>query len=185
MSTWVSQRFGLMVIMASLLAAISIIYLLFNHLHASRIAQIRTQGIELVRIISEIPYRQLVPNEGRRGTLELIKYNKNDPNFAYGAIVDKKGALITSAAITGIIIPKLNPPADPSNWLAEKNLLLEDQGKRIIEFHAPLIEKGELLGYVRLGFYEPKYGLSLVQIPFLAISIIANIFNCWLVLIFN
>ena len=163
-----NQRIGLMVIMASLLASISTMYLLFNHLHATRMTQIRMQGIELVRLISEIPYYQLVPNEGHRGTLELIKYNKNDPNFAYGAIIDKDGSLITSAAISGLIIPKLKPPSDPSNWLAENRITLEDQDVRIIEFHAPLIEKEELLGYVRLGFYEPKYGLSASQIPFLA-----------------
>ena len=145
MSSWVSQRIGFMVILASLIAVASITYLLFNHLHTSRIAQIRTQGIDLVRLISEIPYYQLVPNEGHRGTLELIKYNESDPNFAYGAIVDKHGALITSAAISGIIIPKLKPPADPSNWLAEKKLTLDGQNKKVIEFHAPLIEKGYFL----------------------------------------
>ena len=168
MSTWVSQRFGLMTVITSLLAVSSIIYMLFNHQHDVRIAQIRSQGIELVRLLSEIPYQQLVPNQGHRGTLELMKYNKSDPNFAYGAIVNTDGSLMTSAAISGIIIPKLNPPADPSNWLAENKLTLENSGKNIIEFHAPLFEKGELLGYVRLGFHEPKYGLSQDQIPFLA-----------------
>lgn len=167
-SVWVGQRIGLMVIIASLFAAASIIYLLFNHLHSSRLTQIRSQGIELVRVISEIPYFQLVPNDGRRGSLELIKYNESDQNFAYGAIVDKGGELVTSAVVSGIIIPKMKPPADPSNWLAEKRLTLESNDKKIIEFHSPLIEKGSLLGYVRLGFFEPKYGLSASEIPFLA-----------------
>ena len=180
-TSWVNARIGLMVILAPIGAAIVTMFLIFNHLHETRISQIRNQGIELVRIISEIPYYQLVPNEGHRGTLELIKYNESDQNFAYGAIIDKTGALITSAAVSGIIIPKLKPPADPSNWLAEKRLTLEDQIKHIIEFHAPLIEKGELLGYVRLGFHEPKYGLTQGQVPFLAticlpIFIIAALF---------
>ncbi|MFK7814787.1 MAG: ATP-binding protein, partial [Gammaproteobacteria bacterium] len=69
---------------------------------------------------------------------------------------------------SGVIIPKLKPPADPSNWLAEKKLVLQGSGIKIVEFHSPLIEKGSLLGYVRLGFYEPKYGLSASEIPFLA-----------------
>ena len=168
MHTWLNQRIGLIVIIASLSAVLTIIILLFNHLHTTRITQIRSQGIELVRLISEIPFYQLVPNEGRRGTLELIKYNRNDPNFAYGAIIDKQGALIASAAISGLIIPKLKPPADPSNWLAEKKLTLNEGNLKIIEFHAPLIEKGELLGYVRLGFHEPKMGLTATEIPFLA-----------------
>jgi len=180
-TSWVNARIGLMVILAPIGAAIVTMFLIFNHLHETRISQIRNQGIELVRIISEIPYYQLVPNEGHRGTLELIKYNESDQNFAYGAITDKTGALITSAAVSGIIIPKLKPPADPSNWLAEKRITLEDQIKHIIEFHAPLIEKGELLGYVRLGFHEPKYGLTQGQVPFLAticlpIFIIAALF---------
>lgn len=174
-TNWVSARIGLMIILASISAAIVTLFLIFNHLHVTNVAQIRTQGIELVRLISEIPYYQLVPNKGHRGTLELIKYNESDPNFAYGAIVDKQGALITSAAISGIIIPKLKPPADPSNWLAEKKLTLDGQAKHIIEFHAPLIEKGKLLGYVRLGFHEPKYGFSKSQIPFLG-SIMLPIF---------
>ena len=167
-STWFSQRTGALVIIATICAVVAIVFLYFNHLHSTRIAQIRSQGIELVRLISEIPYYQLVPNEGRRGTLELIKYNKSDPNFAYGAIVDKQGILITSAAISGLIIPKLTPPADPSNWLAEKRLTLQNGEINIIEFHAPLIENGNLLGYVRLGFHEPKMGIVAKDVPFLA-----------------
>lgn len=166
--SWLNQRIGFMVFVAALFAVASIVYLLFNHLHSTRISQIRTQGIELVRLISEIPYYQLVPREGHRGTLELIKYNESDPNFAYGAIVNKNGSLVTSAAIAGIIIPKLKPPADPSNWLAENRLSLSEENIKIIEFHAPLIENNALLGYVRLGFYEPKFGLTAAQIPFLA-----------------
>lgn len=162
------QRTGFVVIAASICAVITIIYLLFSHLHTEKISQIRSQGIELAQLISEIPYYQLVPNEGHRGTLELIKYNQSDPNFAYGAIINKQGELITSAAISGIIIPKLNPPKDPSNWLAEKRLTLNNGGLKIIEFHAPLIEKGKLLGYVRLGFHEPNIGITTAEIPFLA-----------------
>jgi signal transduction histidine kinase len=175
MFSWTGKNLGLIVITASLLAAITIIILLFSHLYQSRLKQIRSQGIELVQLISEIPYYQLVPKKGHRGTLELIKYNESDPNFAYGAIVDKSGSLITSAVISGLIIPKLKPPADPSNWLAEKILRLEEYEKDIIEFHAPLIEKGELLGYVRLGFYAPEYGLTIDQLPFIA-SILLPIF---------
>ncbi|MFK7816934.1 MAG: hypothetical protein AB8B92_11425, partial [Gammaproteobacteria bacterium] len=145
-SAWLGHRISFMVIMASILATASIIYLLFNHLHNSRLTQIRSQGIELVRLISEIPYFQLVPNNGRRGTLELIKYNESDQNFAYGAIVNETGELITSAVVSGVIIPKLKPPADPSNWLAEKKLVLQGSGIKIVEFHSPLIEKGSLLG---------------------------------------
>ncbi len=167
-ASWLNQRTGFTVIVASLCAVLVIVYLLFNYLHTTRIAQIRSQGIELVRLISEIPYYQLVPNDGRRGTLELIKYNKRDSNFAYGAIVDTQGELVTSAAISGLIIPKLNPPADPSNWLSEKRLDLNEGATNIIEFHAPLIEKGELLGYVRLGFHEPKIGLKTNEVSFLA-----------------
>ena len=168
MSPWVSQRIGFMMIVSSLLSVCVIIYVLFSHQHKSEIKQIRSQGIELVRLLSEIPYQQLLPNQGRRGSLELMKYNKSDPNFAYGAIVDTNGELITSASNTGILVPKLNPPADPSNWLAEKRLNLENIDKSIIEFHAPLFEHGELLGYLRLGFHEPKFGLKSEQIPFLA-----------------
>ena len=168
MSPWVSQRIGFMMMVSSLVTVCVIIYVLFNHQYKSEIKQIRSQGIELVRLLSEIPYQQLLPNQGRRGSLELMKYNKNDPNFAYGAIVDTNGELITSASNTGILVPKLNPPADPSNWLAEKRLNLDNKDKSIIEFHAPLFEHGELLGYLRLGFHEPKFGLKFEQIPFLA-----------------
>ena len=168
MSPWMSQRFGFVMIVSSLLTVCAIIYVLFNHQHKLQINQIRSQGLELVRLLSEMPYQQLLPSQGHRGSLELMKYNKNDPNFAYGAIVDTDGALITSAANSGILIPKLSPPADPSNWLAEKRLNLEHTDKSIIEFHAPLLEHGELLGYLRLGFHEPKFGLKSEQIPFLA-----------------
>ncbi len=166
--SWFSQRTGYMVIIASLLTALSIIYLLFNYSHATRISHIRTQGIELVRLISEITLDNLMPKDGHRGTLELFKYTDYDPNFAYGAIVDKQGTLITSAAMPGIVIPQMKLPEDPSNWLAEKRVTLNETNTRIIQFQAPRIDKGELLGYVILGLREPKFGLTASEIPFLA-----------------
>ena len=167
-SYWLSQRYGFMMIVSSIFAIVAIIFLLFNHQHNTQLKQIRSQGIELVRLVSEIPYQQLVPRQSNKGTLELMKYNKSDPSFAYGAVVDTNGILVSSATNSGLIIPKLNPPADPSNWLAEKKLKLDNVNESIIEFHAPLLEQGELLGYVRLGFYEPDFGLTQDQIPFIA-----------------
>ena len=38
----------------------------------------------------------------------------------------------------------------------------------IIEFHAPLLEQGELRGFIRLGYLYPSLGLSLEQMPFVA-----------------
>ena len=55
MSYWLAQRYGFMMIISSIFAIVAIIYLLFNYQHKSQLKQIRSQGIELVRLISEMP----------------------------------------------------------------------------------------------------------------------------------
>lgn len=56
-----SDRIGLVVVLASLTAIAAIVYLVFQHQNGDRVADIRGQGVSLVRALSGVPYDQLVP----------------------------------------------------------------------------------------------------------------------------
>jgi two-component system sensor histidine kinase VicK len=45
------------------------------------------------------------------------------------------------------------PSSDPSTWFGEHSLTSPGDGREIREFFGPVLKKGELAGFVRVGFY--------------------------------
>ncbi|MFW2374756.1 MAG: ATP-binding protein, partial [Gammaproteobacteria bacterium] len=83
-------------------------------------------------------------------------------------VVDGQGNLLNEASVPGTIVPNEPVPFEPSAWLGERILSHSGDGRSIMEYHAPLLVKGDLAGYVRLGFFKPGFGLSRGQLPFFA-----------------
>ena len=163
---WKNERMGLTMIGASLLVIGLIIALMFHYQRTTREQAINAQGVSLARVLSEMEYSQLVPAPGRRGILHAIGYRQDDADFAYAAIVNTSGALLAEVSSPGVIVPKVQPPAEPASWLGTRTLSL---GKNeVIEFHAPVFEDGILSGHLRLGYLKPSFGPSYEQLPFLA-----------------
>ncbi|MGI9261457.1 MAG: histidine kinase dimerization/phospho-acceptor domain-containing protein, partial [Woeseiaceae bacterium] len=163
-----SDRIGLVVVLASLSAIAAIVYMVFQHQNGDRLADIRSQGVNLVRALSGVPYDQLVPGGEQQGIVQVLKYSTADEDFAYVSIVDVEGRTVNEVTASGIIIPPAEMPVEPASWLGEQQLELLPNESTIIEFHAPLLESGDLQGFVRLGYRHPGNGISLSQLPFLA-----------------
>ena len=157
-----------MIVVASLSAIAAIVFLLFENQRDSRLAEIRSHGVSLARTLSGVPYDQLVPGGEQQGVVQVIRHGINDGSFAYASVVDREGIAVTAAVAAGLIVPAATMPDEPAAWLGELEFELSSDGRKIIEFHAPLLDRGNLQGFVRLGFFYPESGFELVQLPFLA-----------------
>ena len=163
-----ADRIGLVVVLASLSAIAVIVYLVFQYQTGDRLADIRSQGVSLVRALSAVPYDQLVPGGAQEGVVQVLRHAANDNEFAYVSIVDPQGRAVSEVTAQGLIVPAARIPTEPSSWLGENHLELVPDQRKIIEFHAPLLVGGDLQGFVRLGYLYPTVGIGMSQLPFLA-----------------
>ena len=86
-SMWGRERLGLIMIVASLMVIAVILGLLFAYQQKSNEAEIRSQGVNLVRLLSQMPHEQLVRHDASQSLLQLVRSHK-DPDFAYAVVVD-------------------------------------------------------------------------------------------------
>ena len=162
-----NDRLGLVMIVASLFVIALTVATLLWHQKESREAQIRKQGTSLTRMLSGLPYTQLVPSPGQQGLLKTIFQSQNDSNFAYVAIIDEKNRPISVAAAPGITVPPMDWPDAQVAWLSDRTTTTSS-GEDIIEFFAPLYTDGSITAYLRLGYIVPGMGISIEQLPFFA-----------------
>ncbi len=128
--------------------------------------EIRTQGVSLARAISGVPFEQLVPGGQQQGVVQALHQGADNKKLAYVTITDRDGLTVVEGVADGVIVPPAKIPREPSAWLGDTE---HTAGRdRYIEFHAPLLQEGDLRGFVRLGYFYPAEGLSLDQMPFLA-----------------
>ena len=161
-----ADRIGLVVVFASLLAIAAIVFLLFEKQQDNQMAEIRTQGVSLARAISGVPYEQLAPGGQQQGVVQALHRGAANKKLAYVTISDSEGLTVVEEVADGVIVPLANIPGEPTAWLGDTE---HTTGRdRYIEFHAPLLQQGELQGFVRLGYFYPVEGMSVDQIPFLA-----------------
>ena len=168
MLSWRSQRFGFVVLIFALLVFGVVIYGFVLNEQKTKLQETRHHGIELAHILSEMPYEQLIYNSNNNGLLAISKYYLGSPQFAYCVVADVNGLTMASAKQSGVNVPYLEPPADPSGWLAENTIELRADGPSVIEFQAPILSGGQLKGFIRIAFYKPTIHISASQISFLA-----------------
>ncbi len=151
---------------ASLLAITAIVLLLFANQRDNQLADIRAQGVSLTRAISGVPYEQLVPGGQQQGVVQALHHGAGNEKLAYVNISDSSGLTVVEAVAEGLIVPAAKIPSEPSAWLGDVE---QASGRtRFVEFHAPLLQNGDLRGFIRLGYFYPSVGPSLEQVPFLA-----------------
>lgn len=163
-----ADRIGLVIVFASLGAIAAIAYMVFQFQYDHRLANIRNSGVSLVRAISGVPYSQLVPGGAQQGIVQVLKHSTDNDDFAYLSVVDSNAQTINEIVSGAVIVPRANLPQHPTAWLGEARYELAPDGQKVIEFHAPLFENGELQGFVRLGYRHPDFGLTSGQLPFFA-----------------
>jgi signal transduction histidine kinase/PAS domain-containing protein len=157
---WRSERTGLIMILASLVVIGVVVFLSVNSQLATRLQQVRSQGVGLARVLSGMSWDELVPERGRQGILHALHHSQNNPDFAYGAVVDSSGATAAEVSQAGIVVPGVALPDDPAAWLGEREVPAGAGEAGYLEFHAPVLSAGELRGYVRLGYLKPSFGMD-------------------------
>lgn len=154
-------------IVASLFAIALIVVTLLWHQKETQETQIRKQGVSLTRMLSGLPYAQLVPSAGQQSLLDTIFQSQNDSNFAYVAIINEESQPVSVAAAPGITVPSMDWSDAPAAWLSDRTATTSS-GENVIEFYAPLYTDGSIAAYLRLGYIVPGMGISIEQLPFFA-----------------
>lgn len=163
-----NQRLGMTMIVATLLVMVALGYLLFDYERNNREELARAQGLDLVRLLGGMSWNELIPEPGKKGFLEVLKRGQSNPDFAYGAVVDTDGKIASEVTRSGVIIPVAAIAEEPANWLRQRIVSASNADTRFIESHAPIFEAGKHMGFVRLGYFQPDFGPSYNQMPFLA-----------------
>ncbi len=174
----IKQRFGLILILATLVVMFATVFILFEYQRDNRERLARAQGLDLARLLGSMSWHELVPHHGDRGFLQVLARGQGNPDFAYGALVGLDGAIASEATRPGVIVPPNPIASEPAGWLGQRVLEFDVGGtpaRNYIESHAPVFEAGEHRGFVRLGYFEPGLALSLSEMPFFA-SLVLPIF---------
>ncbi len=163
-----NEKSGFIMILASLLVMGLTVYFLFDIEIKNREKQAREQGLGLVRLMSSMPWNQVINQPGRKGLLQAFYQGQNNPDFAYGLITDLDHSIKSEVTAPGIIAPNSPVPFEPTAWLGQRTVDSLSQDKRFIESHAPLFYDGQHKGFVRIGYLKPEFILSFEKMPLIA-----------------
>ncbi|MEM7280757.1 MAG: HAD hydrolase-like protein, partial [Pseudomonadota bacterium] len=164
------DRLGLLMIAVSMAVILAIGALWLNYQKNLRESDVRAHGASLTRVTAGIPFSQFLPSPGREGVLSAIRYAQEDSDFAYGVVADAGGRILAEVSMPGIQVPARGDSVEFGNWLMDKELVLSD-GRTVIDFQAPLLQDGELSGYLSLAYLKP----SLVNLNSSDISLMATL----------
>ena len=162
----VGDRSGIAMIIASLVVIILIAGQFLMHRQSSRDISIKAEGRNVVRLLSNLPYQQLMPEQRRNGILDLLNSKETNSDFAYAAIINLKGEPLAVTSSGKAIVPHVDPGNEKKLWVTEHDMQAQNDARSILEFRAPLLKDGELAGYIRVGYFKP--GLELAEISFIA-----------------
>ena len=163
-----NEKPGYIMILASLAVIAVTVFMLFDNQRDNREKQAYEQGLGLARLLSGMPWHQVINMPGEKGLLQAFQKGQNNPDFAYGVIVDINGQVKSEVTSPGIIVPNVPVPLEPSSWLSQRVVSGVNERTQFIESHAPLFLQGEHRGFVRLGYIKPELQLGYEQMPFIA-----------------
>ena len=166
MQKFIGDKSAFVLIIATLLVIILIAGQFLIYRQKNRDNAIKAEGRNVVRLLANLPYEQLVPKQGKNTILDLLNSRQAHSDFAYAAIVNLKGQPLAVTATGQAIIPNLNIGNEKSLWVTEHEIPTDNNARTLLEFRAPVLKAGELAGYIRAGYFKP--GLELAEIPFLA-----------------
>jgi PAS domain S-box-containing protein len=164
-----SERFGWILIAASLAVVAALIALLYSKQSNLHRDQVRSQGVALARALSGAELAQLVRPAGEKNLVASFVSAQASDSLAYATVVSKSGSKLYEFASPGAIVPPASMPAEPASWFGEHALVSPGDGKAIREFFAPVLQKGELAGFVRVGYYEALDAARILEISTMAL----------------
>ena len=134
--------------------------------------EIQQQGVGLVRLLGSMSLAQLTGEGNTAGTLRLLKEAQVNKNFAYASVVNIEGMTLAEVVTPGMSISPMIIPLQPSQWIGEREYKLASD-VIINEYFAPIMDKGALKAFIRLGYLQPSYSLNSSQVRLLAILAMA------------
>jgi len=163
-----NERLGLIVVFSSLSVIAVIIAVMFSAQRSYEEEQIRTHVGSLVQMMGKMSWDQLAAENTNQDALSILHYSRGDSRYAYSALVDAAGSTHRQMSVPGVVIPQSALMQAPSTWMGEREVIAQDSGDAFLEFYSPVLSKGELNGYIKLGYFKPGFGINFKQIPFLA-----------------
>jgi signal transduction histidine kinase len=160
------ERFGLVMIFAALFVIILIAGQFLFHRQATRDKTIRIEGRNIVHLLTNLTFEQLIPAGRQNSILDLLNSRQIDSDFAYAAVVDIAGQPIATSASGAAMIPPMDLKNEKTLWATEHEFKIEPEQHTVLEFRAPIHHQGELAGYIRVGYFKPE--LRLQELPFIA-----------------
>ncbi len=165
---WKSERLGLLTVASSVVIIALVLVLVIQHQQSRSQEQIRSQGLSLVRLLATMPLEELTPESGRQGIFSLLRQSLLSNHFAYLALMRPDGQPLLTEAASGVIVPQRTQHREPSHWIGQQQLSLPEDARQVLEFHAPVLENGELRAFVRLAFFKPNLEQQYPLLPFYA-----------------
>ena len=150
------ERFGLVMIVAALLVIILIAGQFLIHRQKNRDKAVRVEGRNVVHLLTNLSYEQLVPVQRQNSILDLLNSRQIDSDFAYAAVVDTSGQPLAVSASGASMIPPADLKGDKTLWATEHEFQIQPDQRTVLEFRAPMFSQGELAGYIRVGYFEPR-----------------------------
>jgi signal transduction histidine kinase len=125
--------------------------------------------VALARALSGAQLQHLMRASGEKNLVSSLASAQASDAFAYAAVVSKSGEKIYEFTSPGSIVPVALMPAEPAAWFGEHPLVSPGDGKAIREFFAPVLQKDELVGFVRLGYYERLEPARILELSYMAL----------------
>jgi PAS domain S-box-containing protein len=164
-----NERVGLAMIASSLTVILVITVLLVMSQIDVRREQARVRGVSLVELLSRIQFDELIPGKGREGPLQVVRHTQSNPDFAYAVVVDPEGSPLARVTAPGVIVPRASMGTEPASWRGDRVFAAEDEQRTVREFFGPVLSEGRVVAHVRIGFFEPGFGIIFEQTPFFAL----------------
>jgi signal transduction histidine kinase len=160
------ERIGLVMIIATLTVILLIAGLFLIHYQKTRDNAIRMEGRNVVHLLTNLSYEQLVPNQRQNSILDLLNSRHVDSDFAYATVVDTSGQPLATSSSGAALIPPADLTSEKNLWATEHEFQTQTDQRTLLEFRAPILVQGELAGYIRVGYFKP--GFALQELPFIA-----------------
>ena len=167
-----NEKIGIGMIASSLSVIVFTVGVFLYQQKSEDINEIQRQGVGLVRLLGSMSVAQLTGEGNTAGTLRLLQEAQVNQHFAYASVVNIDGLALAEVIAPGMTVSPMIIPRQPSQWTGEREYKLAS-GKTINEYFAPIMDKGELKAFIRLGYLEPAYYLNASQVRLLAIMAMA------------
>ena len=159
-------------IAASLVVILITVGIFLYQQKSEDINEIQRQGTGLVRLLGSMSVEQLTGEGGSVGILRVLEETRVNRHFAFSAVVNPDGVSLAEFTAPGLKLTPMVIPRLPSQWVGEWEYQT-GSGINIREFYAPIMRKGELVAFLRLGYREPQFSLTASQVRLLAIMAMA------------